>query len=304
MIPRNIRNIIFMIVIFPSIMPGQPKHADEPAKWAAIISKLRPLHKALEKPGPHDWLAHHHEPGQTFLEYIKSHPAGPDDKRRIISIQPIGEFTEHQRRIVTLTADFMGRFYNLPVRVQENIPSQVIPDIARRHHPSWGMEQILTTYILYDVLKPNLPADAVACIALTASDLWPGEGWNFVFGQASLRDRVGVWSMYRNGDPSAGEDQFKLCLLRTLKTAVHEMGHMFSIGHCIQFQCGMCGSNHREEADRRPLWFCPECMAKVCWITDADPVRRYRALAEFCEQNGLDTQKAFFEKSLRTLGEM
>ena len=27
----------------------------------------------------------------------------------------------------------------------------------------------------------------VAVLALTTSDLWPGEGWNFVFGQASLR---------------------------------------------------------------------------------------------------------------------
>jgi hypothetical protein len=27
------------------------------------------------------------------------------------------------------------------------------------------------------------PADALAYLALTASDLWPGEGWNFVFGR-------------------------------------------------------------------------------------------------------------------------
>ena len=38
-------------------------------------------------------------------------------------------------------------------------------------------------------------------LAITAFDLWPGPGWNFVFGQASLTERVGVWSMARNGDP-------------------------------------------------------------------------------------------------------
>ena len=49
------------------------------------------------------------------------------------------------------------------------------------------MKQILTTHVLGEVLKPRLPKDAAAYIAFTASDLWPGEGWNFVFGQATLR---------------------------------------------------------------------------------------------------------------------
>lgn len=178
------------------------RSSNDPAKWTEIIEKLRPLHRKLGKPCPHDWLAHHHEPGQTFQQYVKSDPVTPDEKHRIIYIQPVGEFTELQRRIVTLTSDFMGRFYNLRGRIQKDIPLSAIPIKAKRHHPEWGMEQILTTYILNDILKPRLPADATAFIALTASDLWPGKGWNFVFGQASLRDRVGVWLMYRNGDPS------------------------------------------------------------------------------------------------------
>jgi archaemetzincin len=60
---------------------------------------------------------------------------------------------------------------------------------------------VLSTYILREVLEPERPADALAYLALTASDLWPRKGWNFVFGQANLRKRVGVWSLYRNGDP-------------------------------------------------------------------------------------------------------
>jgi archaemetzincin len=78
---------------------------------------------------------------------------------------------------------------------------------------------------------------------------------------------------------------------------------MFSMGHCILYECGMCGSNHREEADRRPLWFCPECMAKVCWASGTDPVARFQKLADFCEENELEDERAFYEKSINALRE-
>jgi len=168
----------------------------------SVVEALRPLHRKLGKPGPHDWLAHHHEPGQTFREYSESDPVTPQGERSVIYLQPLGEFTETQREMITITADFMSRFYHRPVRIPEDIPLSTIPNEARRRHPQWGMKQILTTYVLDDVLRPRLPADAAASIAFTTSDLWPGRGWNFVFGQASLRRRVGVWSIYRNGDPN------------------------------------------------------------------------------------------------------
>lgn len=277
--------------------------ADPPAvgQLQAKMERLVPLHTLLGQPRPGDWLVAHPEPGQTFAEYLASKPNTPQGKRNVIYIQPVGDFTDTQRKIVTRTADFMGRYFNRTVNVQKDLPLSVIPDKARRKHPSWGMDQILTTYVLDEVLKPRLPDDAAASIAFTASDLWPGEGWNFVFGQASLRDRVGVWSIYRNGDPNADAGAFRLCLRRTLKTATHETGHMFSIQHCTKYECNMCGSNNREESDRRPLEVCPECMAKICWATGADPAGRFRKLAEFCREQGLQAEQEFYEKSLAAL---
>jgi archaemetzincin len=264
----------------------------------AAMEKLRPLARKLGKPGPSDWLANHPEPGQTFEEYLASRPVGPTKERRTIYVQPLGDFTPAQRKIITLTADFMGRYFNLPVKVKEDLPLSLIPARARRVHPSWGMKQILSTHVLDEVLAPRLPKDAVAYIAFTTSDLWPGEGWNFVFGQASLTERVGVWSIFRNGDP---EKELRLCLLRTMKTATHETGHMFSIQHCTLYECNMCGSNHREESDRRPIACCPECVAKLWWITGADPVERYRKLAEFCREQGLKAEQELYEKSIQAL---
>jgi archaemetzincin len=152
------------------------------------------------------------------------------------------------------------------------------------------------------MLYPTLPDDAVARIAFTTVDLWPGEGWNFVFGQASLSQRVGVWSIHRNGDPEAGEDPFRLCLLRTVKMATHETGHMFSMVHCTFFRCNMAGCNHQEESDRNPFWLCPQCMAKLCFATDVKPQEWFAHMAEFCDRQGFAEEKQFFERSRKAIG--
>ena len=271
------------------------------AQLTAAMEAVRPLHKPLGEPQPGDWLTTYHEPGQTFQEYISSDPVTARGARRMLYIQPLGKFTTTQRKIVTLTAEYLHRFFDLPVKVLDDLPLSVVPPKARRRHPSWGMEQLLTTYITSEVLRPRLPEDAAALIAFTAADLYPGEEMNFVFGQASLRDRVGVWSLYRFGAPEASEQEFHLTLLRTMKLASHETGHMFSIQHCTKYECNMNGTNHLGETDRRPLDACPECMAKVCYATGYDPRKRYEQLADFCRANGFTAEQKFFEAELKAL---
>jgi archaemetzincin len=268
----------------------------------SAIDALTPLHTPLGKPQSGDWLASHKEPGQTFRQYLASRPVTPRGKRNVIYIQPLGEFSATQKRLVDETAAYLAVYFSREVKQLKPLGLDVVPAKARRKHPSWGMDQILTTYVLDDLLRPKLPAAAAAMIALTASDLWPGEGWNFVFGQASLRNRVGVWSLHRNGDPDKSDDDYRLCLLRTLKTASHEMGHMFSLAHCTAFECNMCGSNNREESDRRPLAECPQCMAKICWACEIDPAARYERLAAYCRQRGLGPEAEFFAESAAALG--
>jgi archaemetzincin len=277
---------------------GEPDKRAESLQQA--VDKLRPLHKKLEKPRSGDWLDAHEERGQTFLEYISSNPVVPTDTRRTIYVQPLGDFSSKQREIIVLTADFLGRYFCVPVKVKKDLPLSMIPSHARRVHPSWGDKQVHAGYVLR-VIRSRLPEDALACIALTASDLWPGEGWNFVFGLASLKERVGVWSIFRFGDPEKSVFDFQLCLLRALKTATHETGHMISMAHCIEYQCNMNGSNHMEESDRNPLSCCPECAAKICWASKTDPVERYRKLEEFCRKQGLKREQEFYEKSIKAL---
>ncbi|MGQ9575593.1 MAG: archaemetzincin [Thermoguttaceae bacterium] len=252
-------------------------------------------------PAPGDWLAQHPERGQTYQEYLRSDPVRPDRRRRVIYIQPLGDFTATQRKVIRLAGQYLEAYFDLPVLIRGELPLSLIPAKARRVHPTWGMPQILSTYVLDEVLAPRLPEDAVASIAFTSSDLWPGPGWNFVFGQASLEDRVGVWSLYRFGDPDESPQAYRLFLLRTLKVGTHETGHMFSMAHCVRYQCNMAGSNHLAEMDRRPAWLCPECLAKLCFATGAEPAKRFERLAAFCKANGLAREQEFFEKSLALL---
>ncbi len=158
-----------------------PDPAWSTGRLRTAIERLSPLHRKLGTPGPGDWLASHPETGQTFSAYVASRPMVPGLGRRTIVIQPIGGFTESQRRVVARAAEFIGLFYGLPVKIAESLPLSVIPAGARRKHPSWDDEQILTAYVLNRILKPGIPDEAFAYIAFTASDLWPGENWNFVF---------------------------------------------------------------------------------------------------------------------------
>ena len=269
----------------------------------ATLERLRLLHAPLEPPGPNDWLAVHHEPGQSFEAYLRHSPVRAVLPRRTIVIQPIGQFKAAEQRAVEIVAQYLEIYFGLPVRVESSVAVDASwPASARRIHPEWGDEQLNASHILSHVLRPRLPDDAATCLGLTAWDLWPGPGWNFVFGLASTQHRVGVWSIYRHGNPEQSPDAFKTVLRRTMKTATHETGHMFSMHHCTAYRCNMCGSNHREESDRRPPYLCPQCLGKLHWATGTDIEQRFGALAEFSKKHGLDTEAAFYERSRQALG--
>ena len=157
----------------------------------------------------------------------------------------------------------------------------------------------MTKFVLR-LLRRKKPADAVAVLAMTTADLWPGKGWNFVYGQAPLSGGVGVWSLHRIGNPKLEPGTF---LRRTLMIAVHETGHMLGIWHCTRFECGMNGANHQDESDRQPIWFCPEDEMKIWWACRVDAAERYRRLAEFAETYRLEREAEFWRRSERAVKE-
>jgi archaemetzincin len=269
---------------------GSPApNGPEVARLRSVMETVRPLYLPHE---PGIWDLVYPEHGQTFQEYLAANPNVPRDRRRILYVRQLGDLTPAQHRILEITAEYLEQFYGLPARIAPALPIAHVPARARRFNRFLETEQIQTGYLM-DLLKRALPDDAFAQIGLTASDLYPDEKMNFVFGQSTLRDRVGVWSLHWLGEPDQSEAEFRTTLARTLKVASHETGHMFSIPHCTKYHCIMNGAFSLDEVDFHPFDACPECMAKICWATRSDPRERYRRLASFfSRQPGMGAARA------------
>lgn len=263
--------------------PGRPEQLRREALPPPFEAQKALAHPK-RPPGPNDWLAHHAERGQSLEEWSASRPIKVSGDRRTIYLQPLGTFTAAQQKVVTITADYLERFFGVRVRTMKGMPASVVPDVARRLNPNDGHPQLLTTWVLEELVRRR-PPDALAYIALTPADLYPDESWNFVYGQATLQERVGVWSMWRFGDPAASKPEFDRALRRTIVTAVHELGHMLTIEHCVAWECVMNGVNHDEEAEAAPLEPCPSDLAKLCAATACDPAQRFARLIQFWERH-------------------
>jgi archaemetzincin len=239
----------------------------------------------IPKPGGFDWLATHEEEGQTFDQFLKSKPNRPGERgRKFIYLQPVGEFPEGSPKLETLKSYLEAYFHPMPVKLAKTLTLKPDSKIQTRG------EQVNSTDLL-NALQKRVPADAHVMMAVTMNDLYPGPGWNFVFGVARLKRRCGVFSFARYG---IEEDQ-KLALLRAMKVISHETGHAFGIKHCIHFHCLMNGSNSLGETDRAPLHFCPACLRKIHWGLKFQPSERYQKLVDFLEKNDFKEEAKWFQ---------
>ncbi len=254
-------------------------------------------------PGPSDWLAVHPEPGQSFEQFVRSAPNRPDKKRNVLYLQPLGEFREGAAPPLESLREYAAAYFALEVRV---LPSLSLnqENITTRRNPTTHNRQLLTTDIL-TVLKKRMPEDAFCLLGITMEDLYPEPSWNFVFGQASLRERVGVYSFARY-DPAfysapRGGDYMQTLLRRSAKVLVHETGHMFGLAHCVYFRCVFNGSNHLDESDARPLHECPVDLRKLHHSIGFDVPQRYANLYRFYRIAGFEDEAAWTRRRLEQI---
>jgi len=248
----------------------------------------------MRDPGAHDWLAEHPEAPQTFADFLRADTRVPGPQRKVIYLLPLGEFPPEAPSLASLSM-VVHAFFQLEVRV---LPQVRLADVAakRRIHATTKKRQLLAPEVL-TWLTRRLPDDAFGLMAVTMEDLYPQESWNFVFGMASLRERVGVQSFARQdpaffGDPR--EDGWQALMLRRATwTLVHEISHMFGLSHCVHWECVVAGSNNQAEADRRPLHPCPVCLRKLHSSIEFDPAAREDAVARVLEQLGITDEAAW-----------
>ncbi len=276
---------------------------DEPAATRRLLTPDEDF-APIEPPDRSDWLATQREAGQTYADFVLRGAQRVSQARRLIYLQPLGEFNADSAPSLEALRDYAEAFFQLDVVL---LPAEVYESAAfePRINPRTGKLQLRTTAIL-TWLRERLPDDGFCLVAVTMNDLYPSPSWNFVFGQAAPQQRTGVFSFARSDPLFFGEerpDDFDALLLRrSCKTLVHEIAHLFGLAHCIYHRCVVNGSNHQAESDSRPHHACPVCLRKIQHATGAELERRYRDLAYFfSEHTGWEDEEAWVRRQLAKL---
>lgn len=254
-------------------------------------------------PGPGDWLAVHHERGQSYEDYVHAGPARPTAARDVIVLQPIGPFSPEETDLLETLGAYLAAFYQLKTRLAEPLP---LPNLGMRARAVDG--DILVQYradLIENGLKPRLPPDAVAYLGITMSDLFADWAWEYIFGLASLENRVGVFSLARYLPETLGEPDTPAARQKMLRRALivmsHETGHMFSLPHCTAYRCLMNGVGSLEELDRSTPWLCPDCLRKVYFSIGFDFAKRYEELRAFHAARGIAGEVDWIDRRLAQL---
>lgn len=261
-----------------------------------------------------DWISAHPEEPQDFESFYRDQfRKTPNATHNTIYIQTIGSFGEsgaQTNQYVKLLRDYCKAFFHgLTVSLLPPVTVAETGCSFRINSNSYNL-QILTGD-LFRFLGNKKPQDAFCIIGITMIDLYPSDSWNFVFGQASLCNGMGVFSFARyddnfysrgyagrlkkqlslkKGDYSVFDAYYtppisSTLLLRSCKTMTHEIAHMFGLRHCQWLSCVMQGSNHLEESDRRPLDMCPICLRKLQVAIGFKIAHRYKALLKWIEDD-------------------
>ncbi|MCP4901580.1 MAG: hypothetical protein GY906_31845 [bacterium] len=255
----------------------------------------------MPHPGSHDWLAAHREPGQSYEQHIRARPNLPNDQRNVIYLQPLNDFPEDTSPSTYALESFAAAFFGLEVVALNTV---TLGDRVTTRMDTYSQRrQLLTTDIL-SILKETLPPNAYCWLGITMEDIYPGPEWNYVFGEASLRERVAVYSFARYDPAFYGEsnkDRSALILNRSCKVLAHETAHMFGIRHCIAFSCLMNGSNHLEETDSTPMHLCPIDLRKLQWSIGFDVRERYSRLAVVYHEYGMKDEARWISRRQSTI---
>lgn len=121
--------------------------------------------------------------------------------------------------------------------------------------------QYNSTLLLNELLQQSDGTSKI--LGITSVDLFVPV-LTYVFGEAQLNGIAAVMSTHRLDDSMYGlpPDNVKF-FERSLKEAVHELGHTYGLIHCKNYDCAMHSSTTVDDIDVKGATLCNECMRKI-----------------------------------------
>ncbi len=123
-------------------------------------------------------------------------------------------------------------------------------------------DQYQSTAILKHFIKTTPRGESKICL-LVEEDLFIPV-LTFVFGEAHMHGQFSIVSIHRLREQFyMREENLELLGQRLLKEIVHELGHTFGLTHCMDDRCVMHNSYSIEDTDRKDVFPCEVCFAKL-----------------------------------------
>ena len=281
------------------------------ARLSECLSEVAPLDVRVGRPWrsfwkalsredcrPGTWLVHHAEPGQSLEEFrgARRAPLGAGEHLALRLVTP-AEQRDTESLLETL-GEFLAIYFQQPTLRESSL--ELGPEAREEGLGSGGQYD---ARLVLQGLEGTCSPSAFACLALTDQDL-SAPGLHYLFGLGQQRERVGVMSTHRLREDvrdtttrtsrPARDVEF---LRRSLKVAVHEVGHQLGLAHCRHFgDCVMAGTASLRANDRSHLMLCPLEHAKLEWQLGFSPRRRFSELADFAGVHRLHKEAAYWSR--------
>ncbi|XP_023612720.1 archaemetzincin-2 isoform X2 [Myotis lucifugus] len=230
-----------------------------------------------------DWITSHPEPPQDFEEFFNDPSRKtPSREKHRIYIQCIGSLGNtriiSEEYVKWLKGYCEAFFYGLTVKLLEPVP-------------------VSATRCAFRVNDSTENLQIHAGVGIFSFARYGGD-----FYSSSYKGKVKASQRQSSRDYSVFDNYYtpevtSVLLLRSCKTLTHEIGHIFGLRHCQWLACLMQGSNHLEEADRRPLDLCPICLRKLQCAIGFNIVERYQALVRWIDDESADTPRVTPKRS-------